>query len=199
MELDDLKGTWKNESELTKLNADIMEIIQHKTYGPLAAMKRVFKRQIVLMATIPLLLIATNANDVHAVFTSVMFWTYVVFCMCVVSFAYKSYRIVQHMELMEPVKGALARQIDLLEKRKRWELAGLRVGLLTFVALTEIVPYFQHYRMLDYWHSLPPALRLSAYLALFAMQYFMNRKIARRNIGVHLDYLRRLMNEFDEN
>ena len=41
MELDDLKQAWKqNKSIIKPKNTDIMNLIQHKTYGPVAALKK---------------------------------------------------------------------------------------------------------------------------------------------------------------
>jgi hypothetical protein len=40
MELDDLKNSWKKTELKTNKNVDIMELIQHKSYGPVAALKR---------------------------------------------------------------------------------------------------------------------------------------------------------------
>src|ERR1700716_322071 len=148
MELDDLKQTWKQTPEKNNLKTNIMELIQHKDYGPVAAMKRVYRKQIILMSIIPFILLATNLMDLRIVLTSVMFWSYVAFCLGIVVFAYYNYRIVRKMEVMdEMVNTNLEHQINLLEKRKKWELAGMRGGLIFFMTLTEVVPYFQHYRM----------------------------------------------------
>lgn len=198
MELDDLKQTWRQTSIKNNINTDIMELIQLKSHGPVAAMKRVFKKQITVMAIIPLVLITTNLNDVRIVFTSVMYWCYVVFCIGISVFAYYNYRIVSKMENMDGmVRANLEQQINLLESRKKLELIGMRAMLLFLIVLTEVVPYFQHYRMLDLWHSFSPIIRFSAYAVLLGMQYFINRRISQRNIGVHLAHLKELMNEMN--
>jgi len=66
MELDDLKQTWNQNQSTKPLNTDIMELIQHKSYGPLAALKKAFRKQIVLMAIIPAYFIMLNVDDLHA-------------------------------------------------------------------------------------------------------------------------------------
>lgn len=195
MELDELKQMWK-QTPVKNLNKNIMELIQHKNYGPLAALKRVFRKQILLMILIPLMLLATNSNDINNVLTSIFFWCYVAFCAGTVSFAFYNYRIVRSMEMMDGVvKTNLEQQINLLEKRAQLEIIGLRVALLFFITLTEVLPYFQHYRMLDKWHSLPLTIRVSAYGTLLLLQYFLNKKIKQRKIGRHLAYLKELLNE----
>src|SRR5690349_18234088 len=100
------------------------------------------------------------------------------------------------MERMDTmVKTNLEQQIQLLEKRASWEVAGMRGVLLFFVVLVEVVPYLQHYRMLDKWHSLPVAIRFGAYAVLLALQFFLNKKIKQRKVGRHLTYLKELVKE----
>ena len=51
MELEDLKQTWKETTIIKNKNTDIMDIMKHKSYGPIAALKREFRKQIVAMAS----------------------------------------------------------------------------------------------------------------------------------------------------
>src|ERR1051325_5219705 len=101
MELDDLRHTWKETKIKKPKNTDIMELIQHKSYGPVAALKRGFKKQIKFMAVLPAILLLTNIDDVSKVLTSVMFWSYVAFCIGVIIFSYRNYRIAEKMEQMD--------------------------------------------------------------------------------------------------
>jgi len=55
MELDDLKQTWKQSETNKNINTDIMNMIQHKTYGPIAALKKEFRKQIIVMCLLPML------------------------------------------------------------------------------------------------------------------------------------------------
>jgi hypothetical protein len=199
MELDDLKQSWKQNPIKKDLNTDIMEIIQHKSYGPVAALKRTYAKQIRLMAILPMVLLLTNVNNIPVVLTSVLFWSYVAFCIGIVFFAYYNYRIVGKMEGMDGmVKTNLEQQIKLLEKRAKWEIIGMRCVMLFFIVLVEVVPFFQHYRMLDKWHSLPLYIRFGSYAALLLVQYFLNRKIKERKVGRHLAYLKALSKEMQD-
>lgn len=196
MELDDLKQTWNQNQSPKTLNTNIMELIQHKSYGPLAALKKSFRKQIVLMAVIPLFFVVSNADNLSAVSNSIMLWCYVAFCIGVIVFSYYNYRIVNKMEGMDNlVKANLEQQVNLLETRMKWKKTGLMFALIFFIALTEIVPYFQHYRMLDKWHSLSPVLRYLAYAGLFVLQYFANTRVNERRYGSHLKYLKELVKE----
>jgi hypothetical protein len=196
MELDDLKQTWQQTPANDKTNTDIMDIIQHKSYGPIAAMKRELRKHIAFMALLPFILMLTNITNIEGVFRSVMYWSYVLFCIGAITHSYYNYRIVSRMGIMDVmIKASLEQQVELLERRIRQSLIWLRFVMIYFIILCEVVPYFQHYRMLAYWHGLSPWIRYAAYAGLLAMQYFTSKAVARRKYGEHLNYLRQLTKE----
>jgi cbb3-type cytochrome oxidase subunit 1 len=93
------------------------------------------------------------------------------------------------------VKLNLEQQISLLETRLRQNLIGIRVALLLFIVLLEVLPYFQNFRMLNTWHSLLPVIRFGAYAALFLFQYFVSRKVSQRKFGRHIAHLKELVKQ----
>ena len=189
-----MREAWKRSQTPKDKNTDIMELIQHKSYGPVAAMKRNFRKDMLMMALLPAILILTNASDLHAVFTSIMFWSYVAFCIVIVASTYTSYRIADNMSMMDGmVRSSLEQQVLLLERRFKWHIIGLRIVMLYFIILTEILPYFQHYRMLDAWHSLPVVVRYGAYAALLVTQYFASRRVCEHKYGQHIAYLKDML------
>src|SRR3954453_21929609 len=124
MELDDLKDSWKQTK--SNKNTDIMELIKHKSYGPIAALKREFRKQMLFMGIMPFILISSNINNVNNVFTSVLFWSYVILCIAMIAFGYINYRLASSMEIMdENVKSNLNQQINTIENRLQWKLVGL--------------------------------------------------------------------------
>jgi hypothetical protein len=196
MELDDLKEAWKK-TNLKKTNTDIMELIQHKSYGPLNALKREFIKQIRLMLVMPIILILTNIQNVDAVLTSIMFWSYVALCLAVIVVSYFNYRTVSKMGMDRMVRSNLEEQISVVETRLKWYQKGVRIALLFFIMLTEVVPYFQHYRMLDKWHSLSPLIRFGTYAGFLMLQYFVSSAVCHRRFGSHLAYLKNLVKEME--
>jgi len=93
------------------------------------------------------------------------------------------------------VKSNLEQQIYLLETRLKQNLVGIRVALVFFIVLTEILPYFQDFKMLNTWHSLSPFFRFGAYAALLLFQYFITRVVIRRKFGQHIAYLKELVRQ----
>jgi hypothetical protein len=198
MELDDLKQTWKQTTIQTNKNTEIMDLIKHKSYGPIAALKREFRKQIAVMALFPLLLFTIIMRDTGNIFTNILFWSYVAFCLGMLLFASINYRIVNKMGAMDGVVRAnLEKQIALLETRLKWKLVALRIVLLFFIVLLEVVPFFQHYRMLDKWHSLSPLVRFGTYAAFLVLQYFLSRMVSERKFGAHINYLKSLIKEME--
>ena len=175
-----------------------MDLMKHKSYGPIASLKREFRKQIVVMTLLPLFLLFTTVKDLSQIYTNVLFWSYVTFCFGMIVFASLNYRIVEKMEVMDGmVRSNLQQQIDLLETRLKWKLIGLRIILLFFIVLVEVIPYFQHYRMLDKWHSLSPFIRFGTYATFLVLQYFLSRIVSDRKFGGHINYLKELMKEME--
>jgi hypothetical protein len=197
MDLEELKQTWKQSENINQIqNNNIMEMIRNKSYGPLAMLKREYKKQVRVMIIIPIIIFFTNVDNVQAILTNVLFWSYIIFCIGLVVFAYLNYRLVDKMEGMDRlVKSNLEQQISILQTRLKWLRVGLRIALIFFIALTEILPYFQHARMLDKWHAVSPYIRYAAYATLLLLQYFLSRAVLQRKFGQHLSYLKELLDK----
>lgn len=197
MELEDLKQQWKQVNTSHKyVNQNIMELIQHKSQGPVAALKKSFRKQMILMSVMPIIILGLNLQHIDSTLSSALFWFYILFCIGVIVFARFNYEVVKKMEVMDgAVKTNLEQQIFLLETRLRQNLIGIRVALLFFILLTEVLPYFQYFRMLNTWHSLSPFFRFGAYTALFLFQYFISRLVSRRKFGQHLSHLKELVKQ----
>src|SRR4051794_5620180 len=197
MELDDLKHRWKQADKIEKPKIqNIMELIQNKSYGPVAELKRSFKKQVIAMITVSIAIIGTNIGHIEKTLSSALFWFYIVFCIGVILVARMNYTVVKKIEGMDGmVKSNLEHQISILETRQRQKLIGIRVAMLFFIVLLEVLPYFQDLRMLNKWHSLSPFIRFAAYAILFSFQYLMTVVVSRRRFGRHIDYLKELVKQ----
>lgn len=148
------------------------------------------------MLLMPGFIFVTNSMNAEGLLRSILFWSYVVFCILAVVFFYFDYRIATRMESMEGnVKANIEKQTLLLEKRLRWKMIGLPIITLLFIALLEVLPYIQHYRMLNTWHNLSPFIRFGAYGLLLFLQHLASRRINERKFGAHLKHLKELVRE----
>jgi hypothetical protein len=127
-----------------------------------------------------------------------LYWSYVAVAIGVIIVAYYNYRIADKMQDMNGmVKANLEQQVSILQTRLRWKIIGLRIVFIFFIVLLEVLPYFQHYRMLDKWHSLPLLVRIAVYLGFLLLQYFISPVILQRKFGRHLNYLNTLVKEME--
>jgi hypothetical protein len=197
MELDEFKEQWKKkDSAPTIENKNIMEMIRQNSNGPVAALKQSYRRQIGVMLVLPIVLILTNIPQIESALTSVLFWVYTLFCVSVAIFARMNYRIVETLEERDGmVKSHLEKTIETLETRMRQNVKGVKITLLLFVVLTEVLPYFQHFRMLDAWHALSPFIRFGTYALLILLQHFSVRRMSYLKFGKHIERLKKLVGQ----
>jgi hypothetical protein len=196
MELDDLKKTWKQENQKQTKTPDIMELIHQKSRGPIASLKNSFRKQMIVVTALMSMVIATQAGNLDSISSNLLFWTFIGFCLAMILTFYMNYRQTGKMEAMdEKVKNNLMKYVNMMEQRLRWQNIGARVVILFLILLLEIIPLYQHVRMLDTWNSLSPLIRFSSYAAYLVFQYYISRSVTRRKFGKHLDHLKYLLKE----
>ena len=196
MELDDLKNTWKQDNQKQTKTPNIMEMIHQKSRGPIASLKTAFRKQMAAITVLMSMIIVTNARNVDSVSSNILFWSYIGFCLALIVAFYFNYRLTSKMESMDDrVKNNLEQHVALLEQRLKWQAIGARIVIVFFILLLEIIPHYQHLRMLDKWHSLSPWIRFFSYGAFFIFQYFIGNAVKKKRFGKHLDYLKNLLKE----
>lgn len=199
MELDDLKQTWRLTGNIKHpLKKDIMEFIQQPQYGPVAALKKEFRKQISFMILAMAFIIMTTIREIDDLKNNFLFWSYMAFLVGIIVFYFMNYRIVRKMEIMNgDVRSNLQMQIDILETRLKWKRIVLPLVTLFFIVLLEILPGYQHFRMLDKWHAIPAMTRIGSYAGVLLLQFFMNKWVTWKKFGSHLDYLKKLLKEME--
>ena len=175
-----------------------MEFIQQPQYGPVAALKKEFRKQIALMILAMAFISMTTIKEISDLRNNILFWSYMAFLVGAIIFHILNYRIARQMEIMNgDVRSNLQKQIDILETRLRWKRIVLPLVTLFFVVLVEILPYYQHFRMLDKWHAVPVMARIGSYAGILLLQFFANRWVTWKKFGSHLDYLKKLLKEME--
>ena len=173
-----------------------MELIHQKSKGPIASLKAAFRKQMLAVTALMSAIIVTQARNVDSVSSHLLFWTYIGFCLAMIGALYFHYRLTRKMESMdEKVKTNLEQHITLLEQRLKWQSIGARMIILFFILLLEVIPLYEHVRMLATWHTLSPVIRFSSYAAYLVFQYFLSRAISQKKFGQHLDHLKIVLKE----
>lgn len=173
-----------------------MEMMQNKSNGPVAALKRSYRKRMLAMTIMPLVIIATNLQHIDKTLTSALFWFYIVFCIGVIIFSGISYSNVKKLEEMDNVvKSTLVQQIALLERGAKQKLIGVRLAILFFIVLLEVLPYLQHFSMLSKWHALSLFIRYGAYVLFFLFIYYFSRRMNYNRFEKHIIRLKELVTQ----
>jgi hypothetical protein len=173
MELDDLKKNWKQYIPQKITNRDIMELIHHKSYGPIAALKKRYRKEMINLIAVPFLILLPHFlenKDAPKMLSSVMYSGFVVLCITAAFYAFYNYQIVKRMEgRAAMMKENLEQQINLLDKRMKNMTMASNWLLLIFIAAIELIPYFPN--MPKGWHAVHPIIRFGIYGLVLIYQY----------------------------
>ena len=198
MELDDLKQPWLESAKNIKpLNTNVMEIIQNKSYGPAAQLKRNFRKMIIIIPIVVSMLIV-NLSKKHDIFSDVLFWFYIVFISSMMLFFYYNYRLINNMQCMDClVKSNLEKQVKTLENGFKWRMVIIRVAFIIFIVLLEVLMYYNQEPALAKWYAQPVTIRMCAYAILITAWYFITKLIFRTRYGKHIQNLKNLVQQME--
>jgi hypothetical protein len=196
MELDELKQTWKQaEATMKPANANIIELMQNKSYGPVAELKRRFRKQLIIIPFLVAIVI-NNLSIKHNIFSDPIFWCYIAFCTFVCASFYFNYRLLNKMQCMDcMIKSNLEVQVKTLETRLQWHVKGVRIMLVFMIVLLEVLMYLNLEPSFHKWQLQPISIRFASYLALVVLQYFVSKLLFKRKYGNHLQYVKKLVAE----
>lgn len=193
MELDDLKQSWQKATERAERpNRDVQEMLQNRSEGPVAQLKRRFRKGLLLMPA----LVGISFFELHA--DNTISWLVrgylLVFCFLMLIYFYLSYRLVSKMQNMhETVKANLQRQVELLKTGLKWRLLITRSMFLLYAILLEVFMYVRPNDGLSNWraHSLP--FRLCAYAGAFIAGYLISKYATNHRYKKQITYLEQLV------
>ncbi|MEJ7685106.1 MAG: hypothetical protein WKG06_46125 [Segetibacter sp.] len=196
MELDDLKQSWTEASKNIKpLNINIMELIQNKSYGPLAQLKNRFRKGLILIPVVVSMLII-NLSRKHDVFSDGLFWFYIIFCSLMMLYFFYNYRLINKMQYMDNfVKANFEKQVEILENGLKWRLVITRGLFLVFIVLLEVLMYYKQEPSLVKWFVQPLTIRISVYAVMIAAFYFITKFAFNYKYRKHVQYLKKLVQQ----
>ncbi len=195
MDLDQLKQKWQAETAHSSArDVDLSYNLREPARSSLSALKRSFRKQIVLMALLFTLIYYQFRHK--ELFINTFFWWYFAFCFGLALFFYVNYRLVQRLEKSDqPLTSHLRAEVNIIEKRMRWQRVFTRLVAIVLMVLAEILPFYSNESMVVKWHAVEPALRVAAYAAFLVFQYYVGRRLAKRRYGQHLERLKQILND----
>lgn len=194
MELDQFKNEWNapEQSGFTPASASLEAILKNKTYGPAAALRERFSRQLWLVpAFAAVMLYKFWANPALLHNTAVWFFT-AVGLLLGVFFAWNLYVLNRIQHPGEALKQAVEKDLRQLEQHFRIFHIGYRFILMAFAVLLEWMMHHQLFPELQDWYEVALGWRVAAYAGIIVLTWFQARYIYRKYYGRHIDYLKEL-------
>lgn len=176
MELEELKRAWtKSYDDATAGNRDIFDLIQNKSAGPAARLKRRFKKGMILIPFITTIGIVELWKKVNFM-PHVMAWFLLGFGVLMMIYFYLNYRFISRIQTLEGnVKHNLQRQVQLLKNGLRWRLLITRGIIISFIILTELLMYLNIAPELENWQHQQLIWRLTVYAGYIIFFYLVTK------------------------
>lgn len=196
MELDDLKKPWQEATQNIKLsNTNIRDIIFNKSTGPAEKLKQAFKKRLIILPFV-LLLLVNNTYKHHDILNDGLFWLYVCIWLILMGYFYYSYKVANRMQAADNmVKANLEKQVLTLEKLVTKRLLFVRVVLIVFFVCMELLMYFQQEPALVKWYARPFMLRLATYVGGVIFFYFFSGFFINKKYNALIQKLKELVNQ----
>lgn len=191
MELDDLKKSWQQSNEKVTLpDKDIRELIRNKTTGPVAQLKRRFRRGMLLIVFIAAyIVIESNGYSGSKQFLQGYLLS---FCAFILVYFYFNYRLLSQMQATEEsVKTNLQRQVRLLKNGLKWRLLVTRTMVALYAVMLEVMMHL-HPGNFPKWQAQSLGVRLAVYLGVFVLIFAISRWGTDLRYKKHIRYLEEL-------
>lgn len=190
MELDDLKESWKKDNEKSNLNLNIMELIQRKSGGPIAVLKKIFKKKFLVLTMVTCTLAMQNITLWN---NDLMMWLFIGFCGLIDGYYYTRYNLLDDMQVLDmAVSNNIQKQVAILEKGFVFHLAILQVMPVIFAIVLEILMYHHQEPFFADWYGQPVYLRVACYTGLVGVFFIVKQYTIDRNFSRHIKYLKEL-------
>jgi hypothetical protein len=196
MELDELKDRWMKSNEKMEVPVrDILNLIQNETDGPVARLKKRFRKGMILIPFIGFLAISKLVNKHDFIYEAIA-WFVVAFCVVIMTYFYINYRLVSKMQSMEAdVKTNLLKQVSFLEQGLKWRLRIMRGFVVLFIIMLEWLMYFYPDQNFDSWHGKAVWIRILVYAGWFIFFFFLTKFATDHRYKRHIKRLRGLVEE----
>ncbi|MFT4152603.1 hypothetical protein [Parafilimonas sp.] len=196
MELDELKQAWQQQSpsDIDAHNKKITDMIQHKSYGPLASLKSKYERYFLLIVFCCGYIIYDFASHPERWHNNIILnpWFICPLLMLDIINRVCGYFLINKLQYIElPVRTELKNKVAAVERSltiQKWlGVFGLALICIGF----EIVTHQN--KNSNAWADVPVYLRAAVYLAYIASGYFFQRYSYQKQFGRHINYLKEIL------
>ncbi len=197
MELDELKSLWEQQTpaDVDAHNKKIIDMIQSKSYGPIASLRSFFKRGFIIL---PFLIFMIGYAFINKEEMNDPVWWMLLFMLIPSTIFYiRWYYTLGKLQKMElPMKATMERDVVLLERGLRGLYICMHaVGLIMIIVMLEVLTTHNSHSITYKWHFVPEYLRYLAYIAFGIWSYFSGKKTQYRYFGRDIDSLKDLLSK----
>lgn len=196
MELDNLKQTWQESSNISKpLKNNTMDLIQNKSYGPLASLISKFKTQLL---AIPLFigLVIYQLSTKPQLFHSPSIWVlYSIGLMLSIYFVYNYLLASKLQNPSDAVKHNMEVQLKRLETGFKWFHIVASIFYVLIPVALELALYFNIEKDFQEWGQVSIYIRVLTYIAGFVFMILLSKRWFKKEYGEHLQNLKRLIEQ----
>ena len=195
MELDAFKVSWNNQSH-TKSHYNLNEILAQKVKSPIQLLKRKYLIQSILLPSVALMLTITNLVT-PTLSNRPVVWIAVPVLLLLTYFYYRSYALIKKLEqpATTNIKTNLENQLKTLQLRGKQDLIFLRILLILFIAILELLMVKNLVPEYDTWEQTNFGIRIAVYAVLLLIQPYISSHFYNLNFGQHINKLKDLVSQ----
>jgi ABC-type multidrug transport system fused ATPase/permease subunit len=197
MELDDFKQDWKKSGEQFQTpHYNLNDLLVSQSSGPLSALKKKYKNQMILLPLAAGLLGFVVAQK-PILQQSAFIWFIIPVLLLLALMYYRDYRLVVNMEqtTTESLKNSLRVNITLLNRNAKQQLHFTRIILVVFILILEATMYYQHTVDFNFWQEVLLPIRLVLYLLMLFIQPYVTTYFFNLSFGNYITRLQQLLDQ----
>lgn len=201
MELDDLKQAWQQQtSEDIDVRNDkkIIDMIQHKSYGPIAVIKNKLARAFLL---IPIMMVVFYSlySENPDIFQNPLEWYCIgIICVPVLFNAYWYFELNKLQDNNAAIRENLEIEILRFERTlKQYYVLMLFVNIITIILIEIAMSYHKAGEFDRSWMHVPVYLRILIYVGIILLMGFISKVNYQRFFGKHIDYMKDMLRKME--
>jgi len=197
MELDDFKQDWKKSGEqLQTPQYNLNDLLVSHSSGPLNALKKKYKTQVILLPLAAGLLGFVMAQK-PILQQSAFIWFIIPVLLLLALMYYRDYRLIVNMEqtTTDSIKNSLEVNVALLNQNAKQQLHFTRVILVIFILILEATMYYQHPADFNFWQGVLLPIRLAFYALMLFIQPYITKYFFNLSFGQYIKHLENLLDQ----
>jgi ABC-type multidrug transport system fused ATPase/permease subunit len=197
MELDDFKQDWKKSGEQFQTpEYNLNDLLISQSSGPLSALKKKYKNQVILLPLAAGLLGFIVAQK-PILQQSAFIWFIIPVLLLLALMYYRDYRLVVNMEqtTTKSLKSSLQVNITLLNRNAKQQLHFTRIILVVFILILEATMYYQHTADFNFWQEVLLPIRLVFYSLMLFIQPYVTTYFFNLSFGNYITRLQQLLDQ----